>query len=122
MNFKSKQFIFALLAGIAIGLLASIFLKPMCWGVIAGVIVAAYFAKVSSPKDGAIVGAIVLVPISAYAFTLAAIQSNASEKLGALGSVLVFFLTVILASGIGALFGLVVGKLFQVTKGKGIIF
>lgn len=122
MNFKSKQFILAMLSGIVVGVLASIFLKPMCWGVIAGVVVAAYFSKVSSPKDGAIVGAIVLVPISMYVFTLAAIQSNASEKLGTLGSILVFFFMIIFSSGIGALFGLAIGKLFQATKGKGIIF
>jgi hypothetical protein len=122
VNFKSKQFIFSILAGIIVGLLASIFLKPMCWGAIAGVFVAAYLAKVSSPKDGAVVGAIVLMPISIYTFSLGIVQSSMTEKMGITGIFLVFILGVVSESGIGALLGLIIGKLFQTIKDKGLFF
>jgi len=122
VNFKSKQFFFSILAGIIVGLLVSIFLKPMCWGAIVGVFAAAYLAKVSSPKDGAIVGAIVLVPISIYTFSLGIAQSSVTEKMGITGIFLVFILGVISESGIGALFGLIIGKLFQITKDKRLFF
>lgn len=118
MNFKSKQFIFSMLIGVIVGLLFSILAQPMCWGMIAGVFVAAYFAKVSSPKDGAIVGAIIVMPISVYASFLSAVLS----KNGILGAVLVSFVMVILTTGVGSLVGFIIGKLFQVTRGKGIIF
>ena len=122
MIIKSKQFIFSMLAGMIVGLLVSIFLKPTCWGAATGVFVAAYLAKVSSPKEGALVGAIVLVPIAVYGMIQAAFQTNVIDEIGMFATILVFLLVVVLISGIGALYGLIIGKLFQVTKGKKLIF
>ena len=121
MNIKSKQFFFSILAGMFVGLLVSIFLKPTCWGAVTGVFVAAYMAKVSSPKEGAIVGAIVLVPIAIYGTIQAAFQTNVVDEMGIFTTILVFLLVVVLISGIGALYGLVIGKLFQLTKNKKLI-
>ena len=122
MIIKSKQFIFSILAGMIVGLLVSIFLKPTCWGAVTGVFVGAYLAKVSSPKEGALVGAIVLVPIAVYGMIQPAFQTNVIDEIGMFATILVFLLVVVLISGIGALYGLVIGKLFQVTKDKKLIF
>jgi hypothetical protein len=121
MNIKSKQFLFSILAGMIVGLLVSIFLTPTCWGAVIGVFVAAYMAKVSSPKEGAIVGAIVLVPIAIYGTIQTAFQTNVVDEIGIFTTILVFLLVVVLISGIDALYGLVIGKLFQLTKDKKLI-
>ena len=122
MNIKSKQTIFSILAGMIVGLLVSIFLRPTCWGPLIGVFVAAYLAKVSSPKEGAIIGAIVLVPIGIYALLQIPVEAIAGTTVGKLGNLVGLVLGILLVSCVGALYGLIIGKLFQVTKNKGVIF
>ncbi len=121
MKIKSKKFILSTLAGMIIGLLVSIFLRPTCWGPIVGVFIAAYLNKVSSPKEGAIVGAIVLTPIGIYATFQALIQTDVQDDTGILATILIFILANVLVPGIGALYGLIIGKLFQLTKDKKLI-
>ncbi len=66
MEIKSRRFIIAILVGMLVGLAITIYLQPACVGAVISVIVSAYLAKAASPKDGAIVGAITLVPIGTY--------------------------------------------------------
>lgn len=122
MNLKSKQIIFSILAGMIVGLLVSVFLKPTCWGPLVGVFVAAYSAKVSSPKEGAIIGAIVLIPIGIYTFLQLPAELWAKNTSGILGNIVGLVLGLLLVSGIGALYGSIIGKLFQITKDKKILF
>ena len=121
MKIKSIKFLVSLLVGMLVGLSITVFVKPTCLGPFIGVVLSAYMAKVASPRDGAIVGAIVLIPIGIYGFLLTALQLRSLEVLGILGIIPVLFIGVLLISGLGALFGLVVGKLFQITKEKSLI-
>ncbi len=122
MNIPSKRSIFSILAGTMIGLLVSIFLSPNCWGLLIGVSVATYLAKVSSPKEGAIVGTIALAPIGLYlALQIAISQGFANEPLHILGNVLGLLVVFLFICAIGAIYGLILGKLFQLIKNKGLI-
>ena len=122
MILKSKQTIFSIFAGIIVGLLISIFFKPTCLGPLVGVFVGAYLAKVSSPKEGAIIGAIVLLPIGIYTYLQIPSEAIAKTTVGILGNIVGLVLGLLLVSGIGALYGLIIGKLFQITKKEKILF
>ncbi len=116
MEIKSRRFIIAILVGMLGGLAITIYLQPACVGAVIGVIVSAYLAKVASPKDGAIVGAITLVPIGTYLGLWAILQVKAAQGIGLPGAIFNFLLTLILASAIGALYGLVIGLLLRIAK------
>jgi hypothetical protein len=122
MKLKSKQTILSLLAGIIVALLIAIFLRPACWGPLVGIIVSAYLAKVSSPREGAIVGAIIAIAIDIYAVLQFPVQAIAKTNIGLLGNFVGLVLSLLLASGVGALYGLIIGKLFQFMKNNKIIF
>ena len=122
MKIKSKQTIFSILAGMIVGLLVFIFLRPTCWGPLVGVFVAAYFAKVSSPKEGAIIGAIVLIPIGMYGILQIPADETTNDTASTIGTIVGMLLGLGLLSGIGALYGMIIGKLFQMKKDKTIIF
>ena len=122
MNIKPKRFILSTLAGIFIGLLLSILVRPICLAPIIGVFVAASLANASSPKEGAIIGAIVLVPIYIYTVMQVASQGIADNPVGIFGNLLGICLSFVLFSGIGALYGSILGKLFQLIKNKILIF
>jgi prepilin signal peptidase PulO-like enzyme (type II secretory pathway) len=122
MNITSKRSVFSILAGTVIGLLVSIFLRPNCWGLLIGVSVAAYLAKVSSPKEGAVVGTIALAPIGLYlALQTAMSQGFADEPIHILGNVVGLLVVFLFICALGTLYGLVLGKLFQLIRNKGII-
>ena len=118
MTVRSKRFFLAILVGMIVGLLFTIFVTPTCWGLILGVFATANLANASSPRDGALVGWVVSIPVGIYATILAAIQMRALENLGSLVLIPFFLLAIVLISGLGALYGLIIGKLFQITKGK----
>lgn len=122
MNIKTKKSIFSILAGVIVGLLVYTFLRPTCWRPIVGVFLAAYFAKVSAPKEGAVIGALVLAPMGVYAFLQSLTQATANDNRGILVIVFALLLILVFASGLGALYGLLIGKLFQLTRNKGILF
>jgi hypothetical protein len=105
-----------------VGLLVSILIRPTCWGAITGIFIAAYLAKASSPKEGAIVGAMAVVPIGIYGSVQAALQTDVMDEVGILLTILVFLLLIVCISGIGAFYGLIIGKVFQITKDKKLIF
>jgi hypothetical protein len=116
MEIKSRRFIIAILVGMLVGLAITIYLQPACVGAVISVIVSAYLARAASPKDGAIVGAITLVPIGTYLGLWAILQVKATQGIGLPGAVFNFLLTLILASAIGALYGLVIGLLLRIAK------
>ena len=118
MDIRSERSTFALLVGMTVGVLASIFMTPTFWGPILGVFAAATLAEVTLPKDEAIIGAIALIPIGIYITIQTAIQINALQSLGILVTIPFFCIAVLVLTFLGALYGLVIGKLFQITKGK----
>ena len=118
MKVKSKQFVVAILVGAIIGALISVFTNSGGWATIISVTLAAYLAKVSSPKEGAIVGSITIIPIGIYAIALANIQTKALETRGILATIPFLLLGFLIIIGIGALFGLIIGKIFQLTKSR----
>ena len=122
MNIKPKRFIVSTLTGMIIGLLISILVRPICLAPIIGVFVAASLANTSSPKEGAIIGAIVLVPIDIYAVIQVTSQGIADDPVGKFGNLLGICLSLVLFCGIGALYGSILGKLFQLIKNKILIF
>jgi len=111
VSLKSKQTIFSILAGIIIGVLICIFLTPTFWGPLVGVFVAAYFAKAASPKEGAIIGAIVVVLVGRI-YTFLQFHTFAKTPISIAGAVV----GLLLIAGVGALNGLIVGKLFQTAR------
>ena len=122
MKITSKRSIYSILAGAIVGLLVYTFLRPTCWGPIVGVFVATYLAKVSSAKEGAKIGALVLLPIGFYWYLQLPALIIAKDTVGKLANLLGVLVGLLLISGVGALYGLVLGKLFQITKDKGILF
>jgi hypothetical protein len=122
MNITSKRSIFSILVGIIIGVLVSMFLRPTCLAPLIAVFVAVYAAKVSTPKEGAKIGAIVLLPIGIYWYLQLPALIIAKDSVGKLGNLVGVLLGLLFISGVGALYGLMLGKLFQITKSKGILF
>jgi hypothetical protein len=122
MKLTSKQTLLSLLAGITIAVLFFLFLRPACWGPLVGVFMAAYLAKVSSPKEGASIGAIVLVPIGILSILQFPVDALSKDPMGRLGNIVGAILVLLTAPGIGAVYGLIIGKLFQMRKNKGIMF
>jgi hypothetical protein len=122
MNFKSRQTLLSILAGMVVGTLMTAFIRPTCWGWVLGIILACYLGKVSLPKEGAIVGYLVMIPIMMYGMYYTAVEQRALESHGALRTVIFSTIAVLLVSTLGALFGLVVGKMFQIAKSHQVIF
>ena len=108
MKIKSKQFILAMLIGMMVGLLLTIFIRPVDLGAVIAVFAAVYLAKVSSPKEGALVGGIVLIPTGIYVTIQVAILNKELEIFGLPVTILIGFITLLLMSGLGALIGLIV--------------
>ena len=123
MNITSKQSVLSILVGIIVGLLVFIFLRPSCWGPLIGVFVAAILAKVTTPKHGAIVGMIVLAAIGLYSSVqIAMTQGLANDPIKLLANLLGLFIGLLVFCGVGALYGLMLGKLFQLTRKDRIVF
>ena len=118
MNIKPKRFILSTLAGMIVGLLIAILVRPICLAPIISVFVAASLANASSPKEGAIIGAIALVPIYIYAVTQVAAQGISDDPVGKFGYLLGLCIGFVIFSSIGALYGSILGKLFQLIKNK----
>jgi hypothetical protein len=116
MKITSKQSILALLVGMTAGLLLTIFIRPVDLGAVIAVFAAVYLARASSLKEGALLGAIVLIPAGIYVTIQVAVLNRELEIFGLPVTILVSFITVLLVSGLGALIGLIFGKIFQVTK------
>jgi len=109
-------------------MLMTLFLKPTCLGLLFGVIIASVVADVSSPKEGAVLGALIPIPLIIFTIIPAIININQASKVGSifllilvdiLGSIIAFGLV----SAVGALIGLGIGKFLQSRKkGNSTIF
>ena|SRR5215211_2589514 len=122
MKITSKRSIFSILVGIIVGVLVSVFLRPTCLGPLIAAFVATFLAKVSTPKEGAKIGAIVLLPIGIYWYLQLPALIIAKDTVGKLGNLSGLLVGLLFLSGVGALYGLLLGKLFQMTKNHGILF
>ena len=118
MNFKSRRIWLAIFAGMVIAVLVTIFIRPSCLGIIIGVIVSIYLAKAESPKVGALIGAITVLPTGVYITFFVSTQTKAIHYLGLVKSIPFLLLDMIFLSGIGALYGLVIGLLLRKVKDK----
>lgn len=120
MDLKSKRVWLGIAAGLAINLI-TVWLELNCWSATLGVIVSLYVGKIYGPKQGAAVGAIVLIPVTAlflwqmqarglYDFT----RFTFSTAVGMLGGFL--FL-----AAVGALAGAIIGQGLRVLKARQLI-
>jgi len=121
MEVKSWQFLFSILAGIAAGLLILFLVKPFYWGLLVGLLLATYLSGAASPREGALVGLIVLPPLGIYFMIEASLQLNMQSKMEQLPYILLWCLMVVLLFVLGAVFGLLSGKLFQLLREKKIV-
>jgi len=121
MNIKSKRFVFALLFGLIVSLLITILVRPACSGFLIGVVVTAFMAGVSSPRDGAIIGVLVAIPTEIYVFMQTYQQTSLDNIFIILGVISGVDLLLIIFSGLGVFYGMIVGKLIQHIKSKLII-
>ncbi len=116
MDMFSKRLALGILGGMVAAILFSLG-RLTCWAPVLAVFVGAVLADVSGPKQGAVVGAVVVLPIGA----LALIQSSEYRAMFGHEPVLVLLTTVlgaIVIMALGALYGCLVGLLFRATKGK----
>jgi hypothetical protein len=118
MILKSKRFALALLAGAFTGIVLVIFLRPACWAVFFGVFIASYLARASTLKDGAMVGAIVMIPIGISPTVVTIMQSGMPENVDFITSMSSMLLGIALMSGIRAVAGLIIGKMLEISKNK----
>jgi hypothetical protein len=78
-----------------------------------GVGVAVYLAKASSSKGGAIIGAIVLLPIGIIFSIQSLYLQETQYHLGVFTKVLFTIVGIMICSIVGALYGMILSKLFQ---------
>ena len=122
-----KRSILAILSGILICFLLFFLVKPLCLGLIFGVIAASMIAEVASPKEGAVIGAFVPIPYAIYA-TLIGLpqifqQSNIDLPSLITGSIIGELFSILLMALVGAVIGLIVGKFYEMRrKGNATIF
>jgi hypothetical protein len=106
----------------------TLFLKLTCQGPLFGVIIASVVANVSSPKEGAILGALIPIPLYIYSIIPAISNVNQASKVSSiflliLAEILGSLLALGLVSAVGALIGLGIGKFLQSRKkGNSTIF
>ncbi len=122
MNMAWRQAGFALLSGIAVGVLGLVLVGPNCWSPMVGIFVATYLAKTASPAQGAGVGAVVMIPIAFFALLRQSMLVTQLVGRGEVLTVVGMMLGVLMAAGLGAAWGWMIGKLFQWTAGKGLMF
>jgi hypothetical protein len=121
INIRSKLFVTSVLVGMAVGVALTVFVLPIRLGALLGVLVAAYLAKAQTPKDGALIGMVAVIPLGIYAAISSVNQTNAMASLGILGAITYGFVNIVFMEGIGAIYGLIIGKIFQWTRGRSVI-
>jgi hypothetical protein len=118
---KSKRVWLGILAGIAVTVTTGFF-RLTCLSVFLGVIVAAYVSQVSGPKQGAVVGAIVILPLG----VLYLLQMQTEVIYGfahfPATTILQLLLVPLLFAAVGALFGAIMGLIIRALKGKQLMF
>jgi hypothetical protein len=123
MKINSKPFLLAALAGIVVSFIIFAILGVPCIAPILGITVASYVAKVVTPKDGAMMGAIVPIPLWVYFIyqiaqaSLPGLSRPDPYTIFVIGSLLIFLL-----STLGSFYGLIIGGIFRATRGNNIAF
>jgi hypothetical protein len=87
-------------------------------GVFFGIAVSLYFARAESARDGALAGAITVVPTGIYITYLTNLLTRTTQHYGLLGAMPSLLLCVVLLSGFGALFGLILAILLRKVREK----
>lgn len=116
MRSKLQRFVIAVLAGIIFNVAFTFFIRIACWGPLISVILAAYLAGVSTPKDGALTGEIVFMPSSSVIIIQTMNRMNTVSEIGLPLTIVAGFIGFSVGSLLGGLFGLVVGKFFEMEK------
>jgi hypothetical protein len=119
MKTNSKTFVLGALAGMVVSFIIYVIFDVLCLAPILGITVACYVAKVVTPKDGAITGAIVPIPLWIYfIFQIAETSLYLNpDAVYMIGSFLI-----ILVSMLGSFYGLIMGGIFRSTRGNDIAF
>jgi hypothetical protein len=112
----SQRFVIAVLAGIILNLAFTFFIQIACWGSLISVIAAVYLAKVKTPRDAAIIGAVVFVPSSVVLVIQAIMRQSAIDEVGLPLTILAGFVGLLVGVVLGGLFGFVVGKVLEFVK------
>ncbi len=122
-----KRSIIGVLAGILISLLLTMLFSSAGTGLLLGLVAALMIADVATPKEGAIIGALVPIPAAIYAFIylsqLNFQQSNVDWPAKLLYSILGLAMSILLMALVGVVIGLGIGKFFEMRrKGHTIFF
>ena len=118
MKYTSQRFVSAILVGIILNLGFIFFVQIACWGSLISVIVTAYLAGVTTPKDGALIGAIIFAPSSIVIIVQTILRANAVNEIGFPLTIVAAAIGLLFGMGLGGLFGLVVGKLYELVKDR----
>jgi hypothetical protein len=113
MSYRSQRFSFAILVGIVLNLAFTFFIQIACWGPMISVIVAAYLTRLTNPKEGTVIGAIVFLPSSVVLVIQTITRTDTVGEIGLLLTILAGFIGVGFGVGLGGLFGFLVGKIFD---------
>ena len=121
MDFRSKRVWLGILAGVTVSVICG-WLKYTCGSLLLGPVVGAYVGKVSSPKPAAVMGAIVILPLS----VMYMIQIQQEILYGwdhfRVTLIIELILLPLLFAAMGALAGAAVGLAFRAMKGKQLMF
>jgi hypothetical protein len=120
MIFRSKRSTVAILSGLIVCFLFAYFTRITWFAPILGVLITVNIAKAFTPKEGALLGALVPVPSGIFA-TLPVFIYNyqqAQNTRGALGLIFAGVIGIMLLMLMGAFYGFVLGKLIQFFRKK----
>ena len=119
MKINSKPFLLCVLAGIVVSFIIFAIVSAPCLAPILGITVASYLAKVVTPTDCAMTGAVVPIPLWIY-FIFQIAETSLYRNRGAIFMIGSFL--IILVSILGSFYGLIIGGLFRAIRGDDIAF
>jgi hypothetical protein len=124
MKINSKTFLLGTVVGIMVSfIIFAILGVPPCITPILGITVACYMAKVVTPQDGAIMGAMVPIPLWIYfIFQLTQSSLPGLSRPDPYTIFMIGFLIIFLVSVLGSFYGLIMGGIFRSTRGNDIDF
>ncbi len=121
MDFKSKRTWLGILAGMVVTVVCGL-LRFSCWGVLLGVSAGAYVADISSPKQGAVMGALSMLPLGVvYLFQMQQQVVYDFNHFPLITIVQIIALPILFAA-LGALLGTLTGFGFRAAKRKQYMF
>ena len=113
----------ALAVGMAISVAISIIFRPQCFGYLLSLLAACSIARVSTAKEGALLGGVLMLPPVIMVETPIIRQQMPSDLPSILLNLAITIGGLLFAFGVGWLVGLGVGKVFsKYAKGEGFLF